>query len=217
MSENIVGASRRALFQALTAVLLSMVPGLFVASAKPIAYAVALIYLLVERRRVGRSWQEIGFRARAFKRDLFRNWHLILLVAIILQIPLPLFARMKWPALLVHIRERVPFLTPSSIGMLILTIVVIALVEELIFRGLLQQRLAWYLNGFVAILIASFVFSLQHLTPGAPTVVAADLSGVFIDGVVFGWIFERCGNILVSWTAHVAADIVGVVLLILCL
>jgi membrane protease YdiL (CAAX protease family) len=117
--------------------------------------------------------------------------------------------------LLEHVRERVPFLTPSGLGALILTIIVIALFEELIYRGLLQQRLAWYLRGFLAILVASLVFALQHFTPGAPTVIAADLAFVFLDSMVYGWIYARCQNVLVSWSAHVAADLVGVAIILL--
>jgi membrane protease YdiL (CAAX protease family) len=136
-------------------------------------------------------------------------------VAVILQLPAPLIARLYWPDLLQHIRERVPFLNPSSIGVLILTIIVIAYIEELIYRGLLQQRLNWYLNGFVAIVIASIIFGLQHLTPGSPAIVAADMAGVAMDGMVYGWIFSRCRSILVSWSAHVAADLVGIAILML--
>ena len=215
MNRGYVGPSRRALYVTLAFVLLSMVPGLLIPAAKPFAYIPPLVYLFVERRRRGRSWEEIGIKARTFSRDFIRNWHLFLLVVFFLQLPLPLAARVLWPALLEHIRERVPFLTPSALGALVLTIMVIAFIEELIYRGLLQQRLAWYLSGFLAILIASLVFALQHFTPGAPAVVAADLAFVFLDGVVYGWIFARCRNVLVTWSAHVAADIVGVCVILL--
>jgi len=215
MNGNYVGPSRRALYVTLAVVLLSMIPGLFVPATKPFAYIVPLVYLLIERRRRGRSWKEIGINPRTFGRDLIQNWRPFLLVAFFLQLPLPLIARAAWPALLEHVRERVPFLTPSGLGALILTIIVVAFIEELIYRGLLQQRLAWYLNGFLAILIASLVFALQHFTPGAPTVVAADLAFVFLDSMVYGWIFARCQNVLVSWSAHVAADLVGVAIILL--
>jgi membrane protease YdiL (CAAX protease family) len=214
MSDDLVGPNRKALFQTLAVVLLSMAPGLFIPSAKPLAYVVPLVYLLVEKRSLGRSWKEIGIRASTFKDDLLSNWHLFLLVGFLLQLILPLLARSQWPALLSHIRERVPFLTPSSLVNLVLTIILIAFIEELIYRGLLQQRIAWYFSAPLAILSASFVFALQHLTPGGAAVVAADLVGVFLDGLVYGWIFARCRNVLISWSAHVAADLVGVAILL---
>jgi len=207
------GPSHRALYVALAYILLSMIPGLLVPAAKPFAYILPLVYILVERRRRGRSWEEIGIKLRGFKQDFLDNWHLFLLVAVVLQLSIPWIARLYWPDLLQHIRERVPFLTPSSIAVLIVTIIVIAFIEELIYRGLLQQRLNGYLHGFVAIVIASCVFGLQHFTPGSPAIVGADMAGVVLDGMVYGWIFHRCRNILVSWTAHVAADLVGVAIL----
>jgi len=209
-----IGPSHRALYVTLAFVLLSMIPGLLAPVAKPFAYIPPLVYILAERRRHGRSWEELGLKFHGFKKDFENNWHLYLLVAVVLQLPIPLIARLYWPDLLQHIRERIPFLNPSSIGVLILTIIVIAFFEELIYRGLLQKRLNWYLNGFLAIVIASCIFGLQHFTPGSPAIVAADVAGVAIDGMVYGWIFYRSQNVLVSWPAHVLADLVGIVILI---
>jgi membrane protease YdiL (CAAX protease family) len=209
-----VGPSRRALYAALALVLLSMIPGIFVPAAKPLAYIVPLVYILVERKRVGRSWEEIGIKVGSFRKDFLDNWPLFLLVAVFIQLAIVLVARAFWPDLLAHIRERVPFLSPSSLGALILTVIVIAFIEELIYRGLLQQRLNWYLNGCLAVVIASVVFGVQHFTPGKPAIVAADIATVVIDGLVFGWIFARCRNVLVSWPAHVAADLVAIAILI---
>ncbi len=212
---SFAGPARRVLNTTLAVVLLSMIPGLFTPSAKPLAYVVPLVYLLAERRRVGRSWEEIGIRTRTFGRDLLANWHLFLFVAVVLQMIPILLARFWWPELLDHIRARVPLLVPSALGTLIGIIVVIALLEELIYRCLFQQRLAWCLSGSFAILAASLAFAFQHYTPGPPAIVAADLLMVFVDGLVYGWIFARCHNCLVSWSAHAAADIFAVVLLIL--
>jgi len=209
-----IGNSHRTLYVTLAVVLLSMIPGIFISGLKPLAYIATLIYLAGERKRRGHSWEEIGIRSRGFKKDLRDNWHLILIVAVVLQLPVPLIARAYWPDLLKHISDRIPLLNSSSIGLLILVLIVIPFFEELIYRGLLQQRLAWYINGFIAVVIASFIFGLQHFTPGPPAIVAVDLAGVFVDGMVYGWIFSRCRNVFVSWSAHTAADLVGAALLL---
>jgi len=209
-----VGASHRALYVTLAVVLLSIIPGIFISGLKPLAYIAALVYILGEHKRRRHSWEEIGIKLRSFKEDFRANWHLILVVAVVLQLPIPLIARTYWPDLLKHLSDRIPLLNSSSIGLLILVLLVIPFFEELIYRGLLQQRLAWYLNGFLAILIASFIFGLQHFTTGQPAIVAVDLAGVFVDGMVYGWIFSRCHNVFVSWSAHTAADLVGAALLL---
>ncbi len=214
-SRKYVGASHRALYVTLAVVLLSMIPGIFISGLKPLVYIATLIYIAGERRRRGHTWEEIGIKLRGLKKDLRDNWHLILIVAVVFQLPIPLIAKAYWPDLLKHISDRIPLLNSSSIGLLILVLMVIPFFEELIYRGLLQQRLAWYLNGFVAVVIASFIFGMQHFTPGSPAIVTVDLAAVFIDGMFYGWIFSRCRNVFVSWSAHTTADLVGAALLLL--
>lgn len=209
-----IGASHRTLYVTLAVVLLSMIPGIFISGLKPLAYIATLVYISGERKRRGHSWEELGIKLRGFKKDFRANWHLILIVAVVLQLPIPLVAKAYWPDLLKHISDRIPLLNSSSIGLLILVLIVIPFFEELIYRGLLQQRLAWYLNGFVAVVIASFIFGLQHFSPGSPAIVAVDLAGVFVDGMFYGWIFSRCSNVFVSWSAHTAADLVGTAMLL---
>ncbi len=198
----------------LAVVLLSMIPGIFISGLKPLAYIATLVYISGEHKRRGHSWKELGIKLGGIKEDLLTNWHLIFIVAVALQLPIPLIAQAYWPDLFKHISDRIPLLNSSSIGLLILVLIVIPFFEELIYRGLLQQRLAWYLNGFVAVVIASFIFGLQHFTSGSPAVVAVDLTAVFVDGMFYGWIFSRCHNIFVSWAAHTAADLVGAALLL---
>jgi uncharacterized protein len=214
-SQKHKGASHKALYVTLAVVLLSMIPGIFIPGLKPITYIAALIYISGEHRNRGHSWEELGLKWRSYTKDLKANWHLILIVTILLQLPIPLMAKTYWPDLLKHISDRIPLLNNSSIWPLILILLVIPFFEELIYRGLLQQRLAWYLNGFLAVFIASFIFGLQHFTSGPTAIVIVDLAGVFIDGMIYGWIYTRCRNVFVSWTAHTVADLVGVILLLL--
>ena len=198
----------------LAVVLLSMIPGILITGLKPLAYIATLIYIAGERRRRGHTWEEIGIKFRGFKKDLRENCLLILIGAVILQLPIPLIAKAYWPDLLKHISDRIPLLNSSSIGLLILVLLVLPFFEELIYRGLLQQRLAWYLNGFLSVVIASFIFGLQHFTSGSPAIVAVDLAGVFVDGMFYGWIFSRCRNVFLSWSAHTTTDLVGAALLL---
>ena len=192
-----------------------MIPGLLVPAAKAFAYIPPIVYIFRERRKMNRSWEELGLKFHDFKKDLFDNWYLILIVAVFLQLPIVLIGKFYWTELFTHIKDRIPLINSSAIGYLILIILVIPLLEELIYRGLFQQRLSWYLNGFVAVLIASFIFGLQHFTPGKPVIVAVDVAGVVVDGMIYGLIFARCRNVFVSWTAHVAADLIGLAFLLL--
>ena len=75
------------------------------------------------------------------------------------------------------------------------------LLEEVVFRGLLQTLLIDTLGRrfrWTAVLIAAAVFALIHAGPvswhGWP--------GLFVLGVVLGWLYERTGSLLPCYLAH---------------
>lgn len=75
------------------------------------------------------------------------------------------------------------------------------LLEEVVFRGLLQTLLIDILGRrfrWTAVLIAAAVFAVIHAGPvswhGWP--------GLFVLGVVLGWLYERTGSLLPCYLAH---------------
>ncbi|MEM7627047.1 MAG: CPBP family intramembrane glutamic endopeptidase [Planctomycetota bacterium] len=89
-----------------------------------------------------------------------------------------------------------------QLAALVLTVVTIGpLLEELVFRGLLQTILL-ELFGRAArwrvVLVAAAVFSLVHV--GATTWHA--LPGLFVLGVVLGWLYERTGSLWPAILVH---------------
>lgn len=85
---------------------------------------------------------------------------------------------------------------------LILTVVTFGpLLEELVFRGLLQTSLLEIFGRAArwrVIFVASAVFALVHV--GATTWHA--LPGLFVLGVVLGWLYERTGSLWPSILVH---------------
>lgn len=82
---------------------------------------------------------------------------------------------------------------------------VLALVEEIIFRGLLQRKLSCV--SFLArrrgpLSLANFVVSLifaaMHMIAQPPLWAAA----VFFPSLIFGWIWDRYNRIAPCWLAH---------------
>lgn len=81
---------------------------------------------------------------------------------------------------------------------------VVAPVEELLFRGVIQGRLREERGPWLAVVIASALFALMHL-PGLTGSISGRLVvllGLFAVSVVFGWLYERTGNLLVPWAVH---------------
>ena len=79
-----------------------------------------------------------------------------------------------------------------------------ALGEELVWRGLLQDRLCSLMGVRAAVLLQALSFGLQHAHgfPRGPVGIAL----VAIWGVMLGWLRERAHGLLAPLLAHVVAD-----------
>lgn len=98
--------------------------------------------------------------------------------------------------------------------LLISAVLVAPLLEEVMFRGLLQTVLVGLLGRdrrWPAVVTASVFFAAVHL--GAAE--WQTLPGLFILGLILGWLYERSGSLLASITLHAAFNALNVGLLFL--
>ena len=75
-----------------------------------------------------------------------------------------------------------------------------AFVEELFFRGWLQNRLAVLRGGSVAVAFSALAFAALHVFGGNPTALA--LVNIYLAGLLFGLLGLRTGAIWISVCAH---------------
>lgn len=212
-------ASRRVLVETVAVLFVTVALGV-VANLVPsiaavpgvISLLLPLIYLFVERPVRGRSWADLGIRWHGFLSGVRSNWWLFLLTVVVLQAAGVGLAKVFWPSTLTHISGRIPAF--SDLPVLIPLILVLSLREELVFRGLFQERIGWFFGQVASVAGVSALFALTHIGPGAVAVVAVDLLFVFFDSLVYGAIFSRSHNVFVSWAAHAASDYVGLALLV---
>lgn len=88
--------------------------------------------------------------------------------------------------------------TPPNMVVMFLAIAVAApVVEELLFRGLLQNALTKYLPVWGAIVLSSFLFSLVHLQPYA-------IPGLMSLSIAFGYLYHRTGSLRTNIILHMA-------------
>lgn len=88
--------------------------------------------------------------------------------------------------------------TPANIMAGIFVVVIAApLVEELLFRGLLQRALVSHLPVWGAIIISSFAFSLVHGQLYA-------IPGLMSLSIAFGYIYHRTGSLRTNILLHIA-------------
>ena len=110
------------------------------------------------------------------------------------------------------------FRQPGDAGLkaiLMVSIVVLApVIEESIFRGLLQSSIGEMLGRgrrWWTVLIVSAIFAVIHLG-GVP---AYALPGLFVFSLVLGWTYERTGSLWVPILIHSAFNALNVALVVL--
>jgi uncharacterized protein len=94
-------------------------------------------------------------------------------------------------------------------GWIAALIVVVAIgapiVEELVYRGVIQQSLEGRLDDKVALVLAAAFFAVIHFQP-------IELPGLFIAGLAFGLCWQKSGRIACPMLAHMAFNAAGLVL-----
>jgi len=162
-------------------------------------------------------WSEAGIK-RGFVGDFKSVLPLFAIVALVLQILSPVLGVSYlfgfYSDELAHITGRLTF-TFGTAAVLVAASVVLTLLEEMVFRVTIQERLGWFIGTPAAIVLASFLFGVAHEigTTGSLPVVLTDYGGVVLDGLFYGVVYAKTHNLAVTWVTHLAADIVGIVVL----
>jgi uncharacterized protein len=106
----------------------------------------------------------------------------------------------------IHFHERMPSAL-NIVGGILITLVLVALPEEMLFRGVLQNLLETRFGKRAALLIASLLFGLAHFNKGAifnwRYVFLASIAGVF-----YGRAWRAHRQLLASVITHTAVDVV---------
>jgi membrane protease YdiL (CAAX protease family) len=205
----------RVLLETIVVTIVSLGGILLLPQLKLIFTLIPIAYLLIERRIRNRTWADLGFKFNTFWADLRANWFWFVLVGVVSQPAWFLIERAVAPEIVDHIIERLPF--PPTAGGLFVYAIPLAIVligEELTHRTLIQGRLTPFIGIPAAIAVASLVFGISHYSPGPFAIVALDISSIVFDSILFGIIYARSNNLIVSWAAHLLGDILGLVFLI---
>lgn len=191
---------------------------ILVLEIKGLMMLLPVTYLLIERRRRNRSWTELGASREGYLNGIKANWHLIVLVVFLIQFIVIVGASWYIPSFMEHIYSRIPWSPDAGISVLIgflSMILFVTFIEELVDRGLFQERFTKRYGPLIGIIIGSLFMTTMHWTPGDPFIVFLDLLAVFIDSLIYGLIYWRTRSIFISWTAHLGVDIFDIMLMLL--
>lgn len=92
----------------------------------------------------------------------------------------------------------------SLLGITIAAVVLVAVIEELLFRGLLQRVLAAQIGPLAGIVLAAALYGMMYAPYGIP--IQLLFGGVF--GLLLGVIYERTNSLLLISIIHGMASVV---------
>lgn len=111
-----------------------------------------------------------------------------------------------------HVLSRVDnILNFENTLMLILRLAIGALGEEIAFRGFFVGKGAGIMGFWPAAILSSAVFALAHLATGSTAIVIYDLTGIFIDAIIYSLAYRYAQNCLVSSISHFLINVVGLI------
>jgi len=116
-----------------------------------------------------------------------------------------LFPDLEMQALMKDMIASIPKTVQNQI-LLFMTIAVVApLVEEVVFRGMLQKAFAGWMPSWAAILVAAFIFAVIHMQPEA-------IGPLMALGAAFGIIYHYTGSLRLTILLHVVNNAAALIL-----
>ncbi|MDE7283197.1 MAG: CPBP family intramembrane metalloprotease [Lachnospiraceae bacterium] len=148
---------------------------------------------------------------------LLKNWKitLLVLVPIVADIVCYVLAKLYVHEFLEHLTERTAFLSFDKIVLMAIELIVAALGEEIAWRGFFLNRLSKKISFVPSLLITSCLFALCHLSAGSVVVVVYDLTFIVINAILYGLVYKRTNNIIVSTLSHFLSNLFSVLIILL--
>lgn len=112
------------------------------------------------------------------------------------------------PAYSEHLHDRITLMVAEvPLAVLVLQIALLALGEEIAWRGFFQKHLRRLISVWPAILLTSLIFAFGHAASGEIALVAYDLVFIFINSMLYGFIYHKTSNLWLSTAAHFIANL----------
>jgi CAAX protease family protein len=179
----------------------------FVATVSILQDLALLCLILFFVYRNGEGWQSLGLTAKNGLREL--------LVGILLYIPFTFIVRLishalQWAGVSLP-REAPKFLIPDTPAQTVLAIVfliVVAVTEEVLFRGYLLLRFRQLLKNIpAAVLFSAVIFSVGHGYQGVAGMIA-----VGVMGIVFAVVYLWRHSLLAVMVLHFLQDFMAMII-----
>ena len=135
-------------------------------------------------------------------------------VPVVLNIILVFVYKAFMPEYFDFLQSRLPFeLELSKLKPIFFESMVIPLGEEIAMRAFFQKQTTKVFGFIPSVIITSVLFAIGHFSYGAPAIMILDISGIFVDSIFYGLIFQETDNAWCSWVPHFLADIIVIMMI----
>ncbi len=115
------------------------------------------------------------------------------------------FPDVKMQEMLRKLFEAIPDTIPNAILLFVAVAVLAPILEELLFRGLLQKSLMNLMPIWAAILISSGIFAAVHMDLYATP-------GIWVLGAIFGYLYYKTGSLRTNIVLHMVNNAMALLL-----
>ena len=108
-----------------------------------------------------------------------------------------------------HVLGRINVPGLDQLPLLLLSQTVSVLGEEIEFRAFFVGKGMKRFSFWPAAIVGAVVFAAAHYSAGAAGIVACDMTGIFIDAILFAILYRKTGNCLISFIPHFLNNMIG--------
>ena len=108
-----------------------------------------------------------------------------------------------------HVLGRINVPGLDQLPLLLLSQIASVLGEEIEFRAFFVGKGMKRFSFWPAAIVGAVVFAAAHYSAGAAGIVARDMTGIFIDAILFAILYRKTGNCLISFVPHFASNMLG--------
>ncbi len=97
--------------------------------------------------------------------------------------------------------------------LLIIQFILAGFGEEIALRGFFFGKTSKLFPTWICAVVSSIIFAAGHIAPGNIGVVIFDISGVFIDSLIYSVIYHKSGNCVISTLSHILGNVTSFIVL----
>lgn len=164
------------------------------------------------------SGDESGLRFKSFAKDIKKPWVIPLTI-------LPVFSALATlvigdfmfkGAFSTHVLGRSDsVLSFDRCVLLIFQVVLAAFGEEIAWRGFFLGKSMKIFPFWLSAIVSSALFSAGHIAAGSFGLVLYDIATIFIDSIIYAFIFKKSGNCLISTVSHILCNATGIAVVLI--